>query len=99
MSWAKYAIEALKNGKTATIKPRGNSMKPKVHDGDEVILEPAVELSVNNIVLVKVRGRHYLHLIKAIDGDRYLIGNNRGHINGWVGRSAIYGKVTQITRK
>ena len=24
------------------------------------------------------------------------IGNNRGHINGWVGPSAIYGRATEI---
>ena len=99
MSWAKYAIEALQRGESTTIKPRGNSMQPIINSGDEVCLELAKELCVGNIVLVKVRGRHYLHLIKAIDGDRYLIGNNKGHINGWVGRGAIYGKASMVGRK
>ena len=49
------------------------------------------DLCVGDIVLVRVRGRVYLHLIKAIDGQRFLIGNNHGGINGWVGPHAIYG--------
>ena len=54
------------------------------------------ELKVGDIVLVKVKGRVYLHLIKALRGDQYLIGNNKGRINGWVSRQAIYGKAVLI---
>jgi hypothetical protein len=35
-------------------------------------------------------------VIKAVDGRRFLIGNNRGGINGWVGPHAIYGIATRI---
>jgi hypothetical protein len=44
----------------------------------------------------KVNGRQYLHLVKAIQGPRFLIGNNRGRTNGWITGSAIYGKCTKI---
>ena len=44
----------------------------------------------------KVNGRHYLHLVKAIQGRRIQIGNNRGRVNGWVGESGIYGKCTRV---
>jgi len=47
-------------------------------------------------VLVRVMGIDYQHLIKAIDGERFQIGNNQGGINGWVGRSGIFGKATKI---
>jgi hypothetical protein len=47
-------------------------------------------------VLVRVHGADYLHLIKAIDRSRFLIGNNRGGINGWVGPNAIYGIAIKI---
>jgi hypothetical protein len=47
---------------------------------------------------VRYRGREYLHLVKARQGDRYLIGNNRGGINGWVGRRAIFGIATRVER-
>src|SRR2546427_4654261 len=39
MSWAKFAIEALRRGETAQIRPRGHSMRGKVDDGDLVTLE------------------------------------------------------------
>ena len=50
----------------------------------------------DDIVLLKVRGRDYLHLIKATNNGRFQIGNNRGHINGWVGPNCIYGKAIAI---
>jgi len=40
MSWATFAIEALKKGETVQIRPRGNSMRPKVNSGDLVTLRP-----------------------------------------------------------
>lgn len=49
-----------------------------------------------DIVLCKVNGSEYLHLIKAIQGQRFQIGNNRGRINGWIGSNAIFGICTKI---
>jgi hypothetical protein len=53
-------------------------------------------LQVGDIVLCRVRGNEYLHIVKAIQGDRYKIGNNRGLINGWVGRNGIFGKCVSV---
>jgi signal peptidase I len=98
MSWATHAIEALQRGEAVLIRPRGHSMSGKVNDGDLVTVRPAepVDLMVGAIVLVRVRGTDYLHLIKAVDGDRYQIGNNRGGVNGWVRAPAIYGVATKV---
>ena len=98
MSWALFAKEALRRGETVQVKPRGHSMRGKVNDGDLVTLEPVSPetLTVGDIVLVRVHGRDYLHLVKAIDGGRFQIGNNRGGINGWVGPNAIYGKAMKV---
>ena len=73
-------------------------MTGKVNDGDLVTVEPCdpATLSVGDIVLVRVRGRDYLHLIKAINQGRFLIGNNRGGTNGWVGHNCIYGIATKV---
>jgi hypothetical protein len=94
MGWASHAIEALGRNETVTIKPRGHSMKGRVADGQEVTVSPVEhsKLQVGDVVLCKVKGREYLHLIKAIDGDRFQIGNNKGHINGWIGKNGVYGK-------
>ena len=51
---------------------------------------------MGDIVLCKVRGNEYLHLIKAVQGERFQIGNNRGLINGWVPPSAIFGKLVSV---
>jgi len=98
MSWAKHAKEALANGQIAIIKPRGHSMRGKIESGTVVEVSPCNpdDLNVGDIVLVHINGRDYLHLIKAIQGKRFQIGNNRGGINGWVGPKAIYGIVTKI---
>ena len=100
MSWALHAKNALREGKSVQIKPRGHSMTGKVNDGDLVTLEPSdpSSLKVGDIVLVRCKGHDYLHLIKAIDGQRFQIGNNKGGINGWVGGQSIYGIAIRVER-
>ncbi|MGI8922617.1 MAG: S24 family peptidase [Fimbriimonadales bacterium] len=101
MGWADFAKEALAKGQTAVVKPRGHSMTGKVNDGDIVTVSPVdtSTLLVDDIVLVRVKGRDFLHLIKAIDGERVLIGNNRGGVNGWVGKGCVYGKAIAIENR
>ena len=98
MSWAKYAKEGLARGETVQVRPRGHSMKGKVNDGALVTLEPCDPdtVEVGDVVLVRVHGTDYLHLVKAIDRGRFLIGNNRGGTNGWVGRNALFGRAVKI---
>jgi SOS-response transcriptional repressor LexA len=98
MGWATYACEALRRGETVRLRPRGDSMVGKSNSGDRVTVAPcdADTLKIGDIVLVRVRGAEYLHLIKARQDDRFLIGNNRGGINGWVGKNSIFGVVTAI---
>ena len=100
MDWSTHAREALAQGERVEIHPRGHSMKGKVDDGDVVTLEPAdpETLAVGDVVLVRVKGRTYLHLIQACDGKRFLIGNNRGGTNGWVGPAAVYGRAVGIRK-
>ena len=99
MGWAIGYIQKLKNGETVSFRPRGSSMKGKIESGQLCTIEPVADfadLQAGDIVLCKVNGREYLHLIKAIQGARFQIGNNRGLINGWVRTNAIYGKLIKI---
>jgi hypothetical protein len=99
VNWASHAIELLQKGQQATITPHGSSMTGRVNDGSTVVLAPltATEPQVDDVVLVRVKGSTYLHLVKALDSKgRYQIGNNRGGINGWVSRNAIYGRAISI---
>lgn len=73
-------------------------MQGKIESGQLCTVEPvdAANLKVGDIVLCKVNGKQYLHLVKAIQGKRFQIGNNRGRINGWVSTNCIYGKCIKV---
>jgi hypothetical protein len=73
-------------------------MKGKIESGQLCTVQPVdpTTLQVGDIVLCKVNGQQYLHLIKAIQGGRFQIGNNQGRINGWVSGSSIYGKCVRV---
>ena len=101
MGWAKGHIDKLLSGNTVQFRPRGHSMTGKVNNGDLVTVDPISEdtsLKTGDIVLCKVKGCEYLHLIKSTVQDRFLIGNNRGGTNGWIGRNKIYGKCVKVER-
>ena len=99
MGWATPYIAKLKNGETVSFRPRGNSMQGKIESGQLCTVEPISDfetLQKGDIVLCKVNGKEYIHLIKAIQGKRFQIGNNRGRINGWIGINSIFGKCIKI---
>jgi len=95
----RYTADHLLSGERVICVGVGNSMTPILKSRQEVVLSPITKdtiLEKKDIVLSKVRGNYYLHLIHAIQGDRYLIGNNHGHMNGWIKKDKIYGIVTEI---
>lgn len=98
MGWAIHYIEKLKRGETVSFRPRGNSMSGKIESRQLCTVEPvdAATLKVGDIVLCKVNGREYLHLVKAIQGERFQIGNNRGRINGWINSKSLFGKCVRV---
>ncbi len=99
MGWAAHYIEKLLAGEEVSFRPRGASMAGKISSGQLCTVIPIADhstLTVGDIVLCKVAGNEYLHLIKAIRGDRFQIGNNRGRINGWIGATCIYGKCIRV---
>lgn len=70
-------------------------MSPKIKSGQKVTISPGVsDVSIGDAVFCRVKGNFYVHLVKAIDGERFLIGNNRGGINGWT--KQVFGKVTKV---
>jgi len=73
-------------------------MSGKIESGQLCTVVPvnAADLQIGDIVLCKVNGFQYLHLVKARQGERFQIGNNRGRINGWIGSNGIYGKCVRV---
>ena len=99
MGWATQYIAKLQDGETVQFRPRGNSMSGKIESGQLCTVEPIEDpatLEVGDIVLCKVNGYQYIHMVKAIQGSRFQIGNNRGRINGWITANSIYGKCVRV---
>src|SRR5262249_48625986 len=98
MGWATQYIAGLQRGEAVQFRPRGHSMRGKVESGQLCTVEPvdAAALRVRGIVLCKVNWRQYRHRVRAVRGARFLIGNNRGHTNGWVSARCIYGKCVRV---
>ena len=73
-------------------------MSGKIESGQLGTVEPigSSALNIGDIVLCKVNGREYLHLVKAIQGQRFQIGNNRGRINGWTSVNSIFGRCVKV---
>ena len=101
--WAWRYIYELQCGRMVRFKPRGNSMTPIIESGQRVTVRPISpapyeDIDRGDVVLCAVNGKQYLHLVTDVDREKgsYQISNNHGHINGWIGRDAIYGKLCEI---
>lgn len=96
--WATFYIEKLQKGEIVEFRPHGNSMRPKINSGDLVVVSPIpadLKIEEGDVVLCKVKGRQYLHLVSAVQGNRIQISNNHGHVNGWISSDAVYGRMIE----
>lgn len=100
MAWASYYIAKLKEGVPVQFRPHGRSMSPLIESGQLCTVEPVDPdtLEQGDIVLCRIRGKSYLHLVLNIHDGKFMIGNNRGHVNGWVDGKMIFGKCVKIEK-
>lgn len=106
MGWATQYIAALQRGETVSFRPRGNSMMPRIASGQLCTVAPVASdtIAIEDVVLCRVKGAEYLHLVKAVERARqgargrlrFLIGNARGHVNGWIGPDGIFGRLVSV---
>lgn len=97
MATLAQAVIALQAGREVEVCPHGSSMRPLIVSGAKVRLSPLeTQPKCGDIVLARVRGCLYLHLVSALDGKRVQIANNRGHVNGWTTLERVYGRVSAI---
>jgi hypothetical protein len=102
VGWATRYIEKLRAGETVMFRPTGNSMQGKINSGQLVTVSPvgAAGIHAGDVVLCKVHGREFLHLVKVArleDGRvSYQIGNMKGGINGWIGPGSVFGVLVKV---
>ena len=82
-------------GARVELRPSGSSMVPLIRSRQRVVVAPVdpATLEVGDIVLARVAGTVYLHLVSAIDQarKRVQISNNRGRVNGWTSYDRVFG--------
>jgi hypothetical protein len=87
-------------GATVDFRPSGSSMVPLIRSRQLVTVAPvdAASVEVGDIVLSRVAGSVYLHLVCAVDPSRkrVQISNNRGRVNGWTSHARVYGICTAV---
>ncbi len=85
-------------GQTVAFRPTGSSMVPLIRSRQLVTVSPvkAEAVEPGDIVLCRVAGTTYLHLVSAVDAGRVQISNNRGRVNGWTSHSKVFGICTEV---
>jgi hypothetical protein len=88
------------SGAVVEFRPSGSSMRPLIRSRQLVRVAPvdATALEVGDIVLARVAGTVYLHLVSATDPatGRVQISNNRGRVNGWTSQARVFGICTSV---
>ena len=87
-------------GATVELRPSGSSMAPLIRSRQLVTVAPVdpAKLEAGDIVLARVAGTVYLHLVSAVDQarKRLQISNNRGRVNGWTNHARLFGICTAV---
>lgn len=94
-------LESLQEGKLVAIVPQGISMLPFIEGGeDQVFLLKKEKVTVGDIVLVEYKGKHILHRIYAIDGEKVVLMGD-GNLEGTeaVMVEEVMGTVVEIVHK
>lgn len=94
-------LESLQEGKLIAIVPQGISMLPFIEGGvDQVFLLKKEKVEMGDIVLVEYKGKHILHRVYAIDGEKVVLMGD-GNLEGTeaVMVEEVMGTVVEIVHK
>ena len=91
-------LESLKEGKVVPLVPKGISMLPFIKGGvDQVYLLKKDRVAVGDIVLVEYHGKHILHRVYAVDGEKItLMGDGNLEGTEQVAADEVMGTVVEI---
>jgi hypothetical protein len=83
---------SVKLGRRVTFQAYGNSMRPLIKSNEIVTVRPLlVPPERGDVVLARVNGHWYLHLVSATRPGQVQISNNHGHVNGWTSLKNVVG--------
>lgn len=86
----------VRNGATVTFRAEGQSMTPIIRNGHIVVVEPIdTPVKKGDVVLARVNGRWFLHLVTGNKPGQVQISNNHGHVNGWTSLSNVVGRLAK----
>ena len=91
-------LDALKDGKVIALVPQGISMLPFIEGGvDQVYLLKKEKVAVGDIVLVEYHGKHILHRVYAVDGEKMTLMGD-GNLEGTerVAKDEVLGTAVEI---
>ena len=91
-------LDALKDGKVIALVSQGISMLPFIKGGvDQVYLLKKEKVAVGDIVLVEYHGKHILHRVYAVDGEKMtLMGDGNLEGTEQVAADDVMGTVVEI---
>lgn len=91
-------LDALKDGKVIALVPQGISMLPFIKGGvDQVYLLKKDRVAEGDIVLVEYHGKHILHRVYAVDGEKItLMGDGNLEGTEQVAADEVMGTVVDI---
>jgi hypothetical protein len=98
MGWVKGALLALKENGECQIRPHGGSMRGRIESGQLVTIKAVVpsEVSIDDVIFVRWKGNHLLHIAIDIEDGEVLVGNNLGKTNGWVPLQNVVGVAVRV---
>lgn len=89
-------VRRVAAGEMVAFRPVGSSMVPLIKSRQLVTVVPVLPELVEpgDIVLARVVGSLYLHLVSVVDRERrrVQISNNRGRAKGWTSAAAVSSK-------
>lgn len=88
------------SGSAVEFRPAGSSMVPLIRSRQLVRVVPVdpARVEAGDIVLARVAGTVYLHLVSAVDhgAGRVQVSSNRGRVNGWTTHARVFGICTSV---
>lgn len=91
--------EQLATGGQVRIPLVGTSMRPTLLAGDVIVLEKAKNVAVGDVVLFRHEGRHLLHRVVSIDGDRYTMKGDNCAACETTNKEDIVAKMVAVEKK